>query len=162
MLIYLIIFFIILYIYKNKNINKFEFFSTDNMKFISCSDNQSNLIHNNYKLEYIPQNYNDNTFISKIYGSKPISNMFVFPNCSKNNKFDKSYQGFMDRKIFSIDELELKNNDIHNFHKDLLLPNEINTYRSINDLETKIIPDYKKNEFEKYLQKKKLHFYDKM
>tara|TARA_B110000285_G_scaffold99018_1_gene112848 strand:- start:228 stop:716 length:489 start_codon:yes stop_codon:yes gene_type:complete len=147
MLIYLIIFFIILYIYKNSNTNKFEFFSTDNMRFIPCSDD--------YKLEYIPTNYNDNTFISKLF-KKPINNMFDFPNCNKSNKFGKSYQGLFDRKIFARNNLELKRNDKYNFHKDLLLPNEIVQYRSIHDLETKIIPDYNKEDLSKYLKNKKI------
>ena len=145
---FILLLIILIIIFKSKNI---ENFSVDDMRFIPCSDNSSDLlIKNNYKLQKIPSMYKDNSFFSKLY-KKPINDMFKFPDCDKDYKFQKTYDAFFDRKIYSIDQVEQKSNDLHNLKKDLLLYNNPNNkYRSPNNIETKIIPEFSETDLQKY------------
>lgn len=148
--IILLISFILLITYKKT----IENFSTDNMRFIPCSDGNNDLqLDNNYKLEKIPNTYNDDSFFSKLY-KKPIQDMFNFPNCRLDDgyNFQKSYDAYFDRKIFTLDSIQQKSYDQHNLQKDLLLYNNPFTYRSPLDLETKLIPEFSQNDFQKYQQ----------
>lgn len=146
--IILLISFIILIRFKKT----IENFSTDSMRFIPCSDSKSDLLlDNNYKLEKIPNTYSDDSFFSKLY-KKPIQNMFHFPDCNLDNgyNFQKSFDAFFDRKIFTLDSIQQKSYDQHNLQKDLILYNNPFTYRSPLDLETKLIPELSENDFQKY------------
>ena len=78
-----------------------KIFSVDDMRFIPCSDNSSDLlINNNYKLQKIPSMYEDNSFFTKLY-KKPINDMFKFPGCDidDNYNFQKSYDAFLIEKF---------------------------------------------------------------
>ena len=135
--------------------NLVEGFNTDKLRFIPCSDNTDNIMNNNYQLEYINNIGKENDILYKLYADD-IEKMFIFPDCNiePEYKFNKSYSGYFDRKIFSLDNLEQKINDNHNKIKDELLYNDPLLYRHPNDLETKIIYDYDdefKKDFENYL-----------
>ena len=159
-LIILIIFLIFLFINKKykKNfsiINLIEGFNTDKLRFIPCSDNTDNIINNNYQLEHINDIGKENDILYKLYADD-IDKMFIFPDCNiePEYKFNKSYSGYFDRKIFSLDSLQQKLNDNHNKIKDELLYNDPFLLRHPNDLETKILYDYDeefKKDFENYL-----------
>ncbi|MBH10024.1 MAG: hypothetical protein CMG74_06690 [Candidatus Marinimicrobia bacterium] len=159
-LIILIIFLIYLFINKKykKNfsiINLIEGFNTDKLRFIPCSDNTDNIINNNYQLEHINDIGKENDILYKLYADD-IDKMFIFPDCNiePEYKFNKSYSGYFDRKIFSLDSLQQKLNDNHNKIKDELLYNDPFLLRHPNDLETKILYDYDeefKKDFENYL-----------
>lgn len=135
--------------------NLIEGFSTDNLRFIPCSDNIDNHMYHNYQLEPIKNINKQNNILDTLY-SDNIDNMFKMSDCSMDSdyKFNKSYTGFFDRKIYSIDSIQQKLNDDHNVLKDNLLYNEPYIYRHPEDLETKLIFDYDnkfKKDFEKYL-----------
>ena len=159
-LIILIIFLIYLFINKKykKNfsiINLIEGFNTDKLRFIPCSDNTDNIMNNNYQLEHINDIGKENDILYKLYADD-IDKMFIFPDCNiePEYKFNKSYSGYFDRKIFSLDSLQQKLNDNHNKIKDELLYNDPFLLRHPNDLETKILYDYDeefKKDFENYL-----------
>ena len=140
-----------LIIIKNKK-KIYEAFSTDNMRFIPCSDKiNDNYIDNNYKLEYIDTSYNNN-ILTKLE-NKPITTIFEFKNCDidGNYQFEKTYDSFFDRKIFSIDNLQAEENNYHNLHKDLKLVNDpFYIYKSPQNIENKVIYDYDESKLSKY------------
>ena len=136
--------------------NLIESFNTDNLRFIPCSDDDDNHMYHNYQLQYVDTDTNKRNNILHTLYSDNINKMFQMPNCNIDDdyKFSKSYTGFFDRKIFSLDSIEQKLNDNHNMIKDSLLYNDPFIYRHPQDLETKIISDYDnefKKDFENYL-----------
>lgn len=148
---FLLFTFISLIIFKNKN-KIYETFTSDNMRFIPCSDKiNGSYIDNNYKLEYIDTSY-DNNILTKLE-NKPFTSIFEFKNCDidKDYQFEKTYDSFFDRKIFSIDNLEAEENYYHNLHKDLKLVNDpYYLYKSPKNIENKIIYDYDESKLSKY------------
>ena len=170
LLIILLLIIIYLYINKKNNIlilllfisgfiisknNLIENFSTDNLRFIPCSDDNDNHMYHNYQIQPINNIGNRNNILHTLY-SDDINNMFIMPNCNidPEYKFNKSYTGFFDRKIFSLDSVQQNLNDNHNMIKDSLLYNDPFTYRHPRDLQTKIVDNYDENfrkNFERYL-----------
>lgn len=152
-IISLLLFFILLIIIKKQNL--IEPFNTDKLRFIPCSDNTDNIMNNNYQLQVIKDIGKENDILYKLY-SDDIDNMFKFKDCNidPDYNFDKSYIGYFDRKIYSIDSIDQKNIDNHNKFKDHLLYNDPFLFRHPHDLETKIIYDFDdkfKKDFESYL-----------
>jgi len=140
-----------------------ESFNTDKLQFIPCSDNVDNNMYNNYQLRPIDNISKKNNILHRLY-SDNVDKIFTFPQCDiePEYNFDKSYAGYFDRKIYSVDNIEQKQNDNHNMMQDSLLYNDPFLYRHPNDLETKIISDYDnkfKKDFENYLDfNKNIHF----
>ena len=147
--------FILIIIFISSKKKLIEKFNTDKLRFIPCSDNTDNIMNNNYQLQYIKDIGKKNDILYKLY-SDDINKMFKYPNCDIDSdyNFNKSYAGYFDRKIYSIDIIDQQNIDNHNQNKDYLLYNDPFLLRHPKDLETKIISDYddefKKN-FENYL-----------
>ena len=75
--------------------NLIEGFSTDDLRFIPCSDNNNNHMYHNYQLQPIDNINNINkqkNILHRLY-SDDINDMFEMPNCSINPeyKFNKSF-----------------------------------------------------------------------
>ena len=163
-LMILLLFMIGFVISRSKGFNLIEPFNTDNLRFIPCSDDDDNHMYHNYQLQYVDTNTNKRNNILHTLYSDNINKMFQMPNCNIDDdyKFNKSYTGFFDRKIYSLDSIEQKLNDNHNMIKDSLLYNDPFIYRHPQDLETKIISDYDnefKKDFENYLDyNKETHY----
>ena len=141
--------FILTIIFINSKKKLLEKFNTDKLRFIPCSDNTNNIMNNNYQLQYIKDIGKENDILYKLY-SDDIIDIFKFKDCNIDSdyNFNKSYAGYFDRKIYSIDYVDQQNIDIHNQNKDYLLYNDPFLFRHPKDLETKIIYDFD-DEFEK-------------